>query len=257
MHEDQDSFNDSSLFEEECNLTSTLQLPTRMSWGSAAIICTCTLLILATIVGNFFICVAVVIVRKLQTPSNLLFVSLAVSDLLVAILVMPLAVLYEVTGAWTLGRLSCDLWTSLDVMLCTASILNLCAISVDRYFVITRPMRYAVKRTTVHAIAIVASVWCLSAVISIPPLLGWKADYVDGECILSQDIGNLFPIFHVLISSSFIANYNAHRVREYHSNPQTKLGSSSSVPISPIQLANAFPMPFQSSLSNAFTIQQL
>jgi len=58
--------------------------------------------------------------------------SLAVSDLLVAVLVMPPAVAYEVMGRWSYGQHVCDMWTSLDVMLCTASILNLCAISVDR-----------------------------------------------------------------------------------------------------------------------------
>ena len=42
------------------------------------------------------VCIAVAIVRKLRTPSNLLIVSLAVADMLVAILVMPFAITYEV-----------------------------------------------------------------------------------------------------------------------------------------------------------------
>lgn len=84
--------------------------------------------ILGTIIGNALVCTAVAIVRKLRTPSNLLIVSLAVSDLLVAVLVMPFATTYEVMGSWVAGQAICDMWTSLDVMLCTASILNLCMI---------------------------------------------------------------------------------------------------------------------------------
>jgi len=88
--------------------------------------------VLVTFVGNVLVCVAVCLVRKLRRPCNYLLVSLAVSDICVAILVMPMALLYEVMGRWDFGRVMCDLWVSFDVLSCTASILNLCMISVDR-----------------------------------------------------------------------------------------------------------------------------
>ena len=50
--------------------------------------------------GNVLVCIAVCLVRKLRRPSNYLLVSLAVSDLCVAILVMPFAALYELSGKW-------------------------------------------------------------------------------------------------------------------------------------------------------------
>lgn len=160
-----------------------------LPWKVALTVGACGIIVCGTIVGNILVCIAVAIVRRLRTPSNLLIVSLAVSDLLVAILVMPFATMYEVTGRWDLGQAICDTWTSLDVFLCTASILNLCAISVDRYFVITRPFQYAMKRTPVRMAMMIVFVWILSALISIPPLFsGGKTNHQSGQCAVSQAI---------------------------------------------------------------------
>lgn len=156
------------------------------------------LMMIGTIIGNSLVCIAVALVKRLQTPSNLLILSLAVSDLLVAVLVMPFAATNEAAGHWPLGDIVCDIFTSLDVILCTASILNLCMISVDRYFVITRPFQYAMKRTPKRMGLMIASVWMLSVVISIPPLLGWKSEKPPFVCFISQEIG--YQIYATLLS---------------------------------------------------------
>ncbi|XP_046455515.1 5-hydroxytryptamine receptor 1-like [Daphnia pulex] len=128
-------------------------------------------IIVGTVVGNILVCVAVCLVRRLRRPCNYLLVSLAVSDLCVALLVMPMALVYEVLGTWPFGASACDTWVAFDVLSCTASILNLCMISVDRYWAITRPLDYGVKRTPARMISCVALVWISSACISLPPLL--------------------------------------------------------------------------------------
>ncbi|XP_055523706.1 5-hydroxytryptamine receptor 1-like [Wyeomyia smithii] len=127
--------------------------------------------IIGTIIGNVLVCVAVCLVRKLRRPCNYLLVSLAISDLCVALLVMPTALLYEVLEEWKFGHVFCDIWVSFDVLSCTASILNLCAISVDRYWAITKPLEYGVKRTPRRMIALIVLVWLVAACISLPPLL--------------------------------------------------------------------------------------
>lgn len=129
--------------------------PRYVTWQMVAIAVICCAIVIGTVLGNVLVCTAVSIVRKLRTPSNLLIVSLAVSDLLVALLDMPFATAYEVMDRWVFGETICDIWTSLDVLLCTASILNLCMISIDRYFVITRPFQYAMKRTPVRMLLMI------------------------------------------------------------------------------------------------------
>lgn len=158
-------------------------------WAQVVIGIILGLLIVGTIIGNSLVCISVAIVRRLRTPSNLLIVSLAVADLLVAILVMPIGASVQIYGSWRLSTVVCDMWTTTDVLLCTASILNLCVISVDRYFVITRPFQYAMKRTPKRMGVMIAIVWGASAVVSIPPIFGWKSPHLPYHCIISLEIG--------------------------------------------------------------------
>ncbi len=198
-------------------------------WQAIIIAIVLAVITIGTIVGNILVCTAVAIVRKLRTPSNLLIVSLAVSDLLVAILVMPFAASNDLIGRWVLGQTFCDAWTSLDVMLCTASILNLCMISVDRYFVITRPFQYAMKRTPKRMGLMVICVWMSSALISIPPLFGWKATMDEGQCYVSQAVGYQFyatiGAFYLPLTVMIVIYYRIYMVSsriaqaEYKSHP--------------------------------------
>lgn len=65
-------------------------------------------------------------------------------------------------------------WLVIDVWLSTASILNLVAISLDRYLAITRPIQYRSLMTAKRAKLLIAGAWVVSFCICLPPLLGWK-----------------------------------------------------------------------------------
>ncbi|XP_053699702.1 dopamine receptor D2 like isoform X3 [Synchiropus splendidus] len=131
------------------------------------------LLIFCVVFGNVLVCVAVSRERALQTTTNYLIVSLAVSDLLLATLVMPWGVYLEVVGEWRFSLIHCDILLTLDVMMCTASILNLCAISIDRYTAVAMPMLYNTRYSSRRRVAVmIAAVWFLSFAISCPLLFG-------------------------------------------------------------------------------------
>ncbi|XP_026296903.1 serotonin receptor 7 isoform X2 [Apis mellifera] len=163
-------------------------------------------IIVGTVIGNILVCVAVFLVRKLRRPCNYLLVSLAVSDLCVALLVMPMALLYEISGNWSFGAIMCDLWVSFDVLSCTASILNLCMISVDRFCAITKPLKYGVKRTPRRMIVYVSLVWLGAACISLPPLLIMGNEHTYSEtgpshCVVCQ---NFFYQIYATLGSFYI-----------------------------------------------------
>jgi hypothetical protein len=77
-------------------------------------------------------------------------------------------------GSWELGWVLCDIWISLDVLLCTASILSLCAISVDRYLAVTQPLNYSRRRRSKRlALLMILAVWLVAIAITCPPIFGW------------------------------------------------------------------------------------
>ncbi|XP_013185097.1 5-hydroxytryptamine receptor 1 [Amyelois transitella] len=145
------------------------------------------IVIIGTVIGNILVCVAVCLVRKLRRPSNYLIVSLAVSDICVATIVMPIAMVYDIMGTWPFGPVICDFWVSSDVLSCAASILNLCMISVDRYYAITKPLEYGVKRTPKRMFFCVFIVWMSAAFISLPPVLILGNEKTETSCSVSQN----------------------------------------------------------------------
>ncbi|CDQ85392.1 unnamed protein product [Oncorhynchus mykiss] len=153
--------------------------------GSALIILLVTMIILVTIVGNVLVIVAVLTSRALRAPQNLFLVSLACADILVATLVIPFSLANEVMGYWYFGSPWCAFYLALDVLFCTSSIVHLCAISLDRYWSVTKAVSYNLKRTPKRIKSMIAMVWVISAVISFPPLIMTKHD--EHECLLNNE----------------------------------------------------------------------
>ncbi|KAG8198355.1 hypothetical protein JTE90_021603 [Oedothorax gibbosus] len=156
-----------------------------------------------TVFGNLLVMVAIMKQQYLHTVTNYFIASLATADCLVGAVVMPFSIIHEVMDKyWMFGREWCDLWRSLDVLASTASILNLCAISIDRYWAITDPMTYPSKMSQRRAKIIVGIVWLCSALISFPAIAWWRAvsvqPYPENECLFTNDVGYL--IFSSIIS---------------------------------------------------------
>nr|CAD7199583.1 unnamed protein product [Timema douglasi]CAD7410677.1 unnamed protein product [Timema poppensis] len=143
-------------------------------WEAALTALTLTFLIILTIVGNILVILSVFTYKPLRIVQNFFIVSLAVADLTVAILVLPFNVAYSIIGRWEFGIHLCKMWLTCDVLCCTASILNLCAIALDRYWAITDPINYAQKRTLKRVLLMILGVWLLSGLICSPPLVGWN-----------------------------------------------------------------------------------
>lgn len=120
-------------------------------------------------------------------PTSLLIANLAIADLLVGVVVMPLAVSNIVTQSkWFYGGVVCKLWISLDVICCTASILTLCAISGDRFVGVTRPLQYPSLVTKRRVLFFCSAIWVVSLAILLSAVR-WNIDVSD-ECGVSNQL---------------------------------------------------------------------
>ncbi|XP_029977937.1 alpha-2Db adrenergic receptor-like [Sphaeramia orbicularis] len=157
----------------------------------ALIVLAVSVIVMATVVGNVLVVVAVLTSRALKAPQNLFLVSLASADILVATLVIPFSLANEVMGYWYFGTTWCSFYLALDVLFCTSSIVHLCAISLDRYWSVTNAVSYNRQRTPKRIKAMISVVWLISVIISSPPLLMSQKDEGRGlhgeeECLLND-----------------------------------------------------------------------
>ncbi|XP_035796367.1 dopamine receptor 1 isoform X2 [Anopheles aquasalis] len=129
-----------------------------------------SIVIFLSVAGNILVCIAIYTERSLRRIGNLFLASLAIADLFVASLVMTFAGVNDLLGYWIFGAQFCDTWVAFDVMCSTASILNLCAISLDRYIHIKDPLRYGRWVTRRVAIGTIAVIWLLAALVSFVPV---------------------------------------------------------------------------------------
>lgn len=173
----------------------------QLKWAALLIV----MVIIPTIGGNILVILAVSLERKLQNATNYFLMSLAVADLLVGLLVMPIAlitVLYN--SGWPLPEFLCPIWLFLDVLFSTASIMHLCAISLDRYIAIKKPIQHSQYKSRAKAMVKIGLVWLISICIAIPiPIKGLKDNHVPNNitfnsnhtCLLKTDTFWEFIIF--------------------------------------------------------------
>ncbi|XP_050307187.1 5-hydroxytryptamine receptor 2A [Anthonomus grandis grandis] len=174
----------------QLNTSSEIFLEENNWWALSAIG-----LAIGTAAGNILVCLAICWERRLQNVTNYFLMSLAITDLMVAILVMPLGILTLVRGYFPLPSIYCLAWICLDVLFCTASIMHLCTISVDRYLSLRYPMKFGRNKSRRRVILKIVFVWLLSIAMSLPLSLMYSKDQgsliIDGVCQIPDPLYKL------------------------------------------------------------------
>lgn len=126
-------------------------------------------LIVFTIVSNSIVCASFYTFRDLRTICNYFIISLAISDILVAVLGMPFWLLLQLTDLSEQKVITGNLnlfWQCMDILFGTASIMNLAAVSADRNVAITAPYAYPHIMTSSRALLVLSCAWIYAVVVS-------------------------------------------------------------------------------------------
>ncbi|XP_028447387.1 trace amine-associated receptor 13c-like [Perca flavescens] len=116
---------------------------------------------LLTVALNLLVIISVSHFRQLHTPTNILLLSLAVSDFLVGLLLMPGEILRK-TSCWFLGDIVCTLYKYVTAIILASSIGDIVLISVDRYVAICDPLHYTTRITVNRVKFCVCLCWLCS-----------------------------------------------------------------------------------------------
>lgn len=181
-------------------------------------------LILGTTFGNILVIVAFILYERIHIVTNYFVVSLACTDLCVALFSMPVWVAYLLTGpAWVLGAELSRVWTMVDILIGTASIMNLMAISFDRVLCIKNALRYTAWMTPRKVTIIISCVWIYSFCMAVASIL-----------LFAQPIFNLIvmimcfcaPLLVIITAYSIVLKVALHQMKQIHANTPAQLPRS-------------------------------
>ncbi|XP_017342351.2 trace amine-associated receptor 13c-like [Ictalurus punctatus] len=203
--------------------------------------------VLLTVCGNMLVIISVLHFKQLHTPTNMLVLSLAVSDFLVGALIMLPTLIWMIESCWIFGRDFCISFWFICYILAISSIYNIALIAVDRYLALSNPFLY-MNRVSVRITGIViVCVWCVVMAYS-SLLLYHNGNFTNtvmcpGECslflnkvsyVIDLIFSFIFPLSVIIILYTrvfVIAKKHATAIRELnnHTRPKTQKITSHSM----------------------------
>ena len=178
------------------------------------------ILVLGTIFGNVLVIVAFSRNVRMRTVTNYFVVSLACTDLCLALFSMPVWVAYLLTGPiWTLGAALSRIWTMVDILVGTASIINLMAISFDRVLCIRNPLRYFDLMTSRRVIVIITGVWIYSTSMAVASFLLYTKRIFN---LVATIMCFSVPLLVIITSYSIIFRVALRHIRQMRATTQTQ-----------------------------------
>ena len=170
-------------------------------YATAAIV---VLLFLLAVPWNTFV-IASIIKKNLYTqPIIMLLLNLTITNLLLALLVMPFVIVSGIRGEYIFGKTDqercfvCQIGV-LNIILPWVSVHTLALMSLDRFLYLKKPLTYTSIVTPKRTIAVIVAVWALCIVLAVPTLFGF------GEIRFSFAVATCVPL---MVGSTPIApNY--------------------------------------------------
>ncbi|XP_053367827.1 trace amine-associated receptor 13c-like [Clarias gariepinus] len=193
--------------------------------------------VLLTVCGNMLVIISVFHFKQLHTPTNMLVLSLAVSDFLIGGLVMLPTIIWTIESCWIFDRSYCICWIITSFFLGNLSIYNIALIAVDRYLALSNPFFYTNKISTRTMCIVIYFHWCLSLAYVIAFFCAnetlMSSVMCPGQCFYYLNVWSvidlvhsfIFPLSVIIIMYTrvfMIAKKHATAIRELNNHTQSK-----------------------------------
>lgn len=170
------------------------------------------IIIVLTLLGNSLVIRAFVAFRKLRNVTNYFVVSLAVTDILVAVFSMPVWAAYLLTGPqWKFSLWLMKIWQSFDILCGVASISHLLLISIERYICISTPLTYHSVVTTPKTRVAICAAWLFALIMTIIKLVLWGESRATVYQLVSFSLCFTAPV--LIMSYAYIMIFRVSRTQ--------------------------------------------
>uniref|UniRef100_A0A8C1AJR3 G-protein coupled receptors family 1 profile domain-containing protein n=1 Tax=Cyprinus carpio carpio TaxID=630221 RepID=A0A8C1AJR3_CYPCA len=158
---------------------------------------------LLTVCGNLLVIISVSHFKQLQTPANILILSLAVSDFLMGVFVMPLYLSWLVESCWTFGSMMCLVFNFVTFQATSVSVHTVALIAVDRFLALSSPFLYSQKVSPTVICIVTLCNWLFSLIYNFIVLFV-NGNFTDvmcpGKCVYVMDgVSSLIDLLIVLL----------------------------------------------------------
>ncbi|KAM8916332.1 adenosine receptor A1-like [Spinachia spinachia] len=157
--------------------------------------------------GNALVILALWTSRSLHQPTFCLIASLAVSDFLVGLVAVPMAVFVDSKVQTSVH--GCLFLSCVTILLTLVSVLSLLAISVDRFLRVYIPLRYKGTVRRRHSCLVVAACWLLGIPLSFAPMLGWNKNgtmFTSVDSTIECKFIDVVPLSYLVYFNFFLCN---------------------------------------------------